>query len=92
MNTLYSFLLTFTIEQIIHCYKYNQNKTFVPMIPKYTFHWLNMTVNGSQSSVFWTLHVDFQKLQRSIPRMSTAKTDMKKIMVVMVEEKRGFLV
>ena len=88
MNTLYTFLLTFTIEQIIHCFKYNQNKTFVPTILKKTFHWLNMTLTGSPLFIFWTLHVDFQTLQRSIPRMSTSKTDMKKMMVVMVKKKR----
>ena len=92
MNTLYTFLLTFTIEQIIHCFKYNQSKTFVPTILKKTFHWLNMTLNGSPLFIFWTLHVDFQTLQRSIPRMSTSETDMKKMMVVMVEEMRGCLV
>ena len=92
MNTLYTFLLTFTIEQIIHCFKYNQNKTFVPTILKKTLHWLNMTLTGSPLLIFWTLHVDFQTLQRSIPRMSTSKTDMKKMMVVMVEEMRGCLV
>ena len=79
-------------QAIIHCYKHNQTKTFAPTIPKKTFHWLNITLNGSPSYVFWTLHVDFQTLQRSIPRMRTSKKDIKKMMVVKVEEKRRCLV
>ena len=58
------------------------------MISKKMFHWLDMMLNGSPSFIFWTLHADFQILQRSIPRMSTSKTDMKKMMVVMVKKKR----
>ena len=56
------------------------------------FHWLNMTPNGSPSYVFWTSHVDFQTLRRSILGMCTSKTDMKKMMVVMTEEKKECLV
>ena len=63
ISILNTFLVTFTIEQIIHCYKYDQNKTFVPTIPKKAFHWLNMTLNGSPSYIFLSLHVDFQTLQ-----------------------------
>ena len=88
----YTFFATFTIKQIIHCYKYNQNKTFIPKILKKTFHWLNMTLNGSPSHVFWTLHVDFQTLHQSIPWMSTSNLKDMKMMVIMVEEKRGCLV
>ena len=46
---------------------------FIPKILKKMFDWLNMTLNGSPSYVFWTLHVDFQTLHRSIPWMSTSK-------------------
>ena len=69
ISIVYTFLVTFTIKQMIHCHKYNQNKTFVPKNPKKMFHWLNMMLNGSPSYIFWSLHVDFQALLRSIPRI-----------------------
>ena len=62
------------------------------MIPEKTFHWLNMKSNGSPWYVFWTLHVVFQTLRRSILGMRTSKTDVNKVMVVMAKEKKGCLV
>ena len=53
---------------------------------------ISMKLNGSPSYVFWTLHVVFQTLWGSILGMRTSKTDVKKMMVVMAEEKKGCLV
>ena len=67
-------------------------KTKRSILPKKTFHWLNMASNGSPSYVFWTLLVDFPTLWRSTLEMCTSKTDMKKMTVVMAKEKKGCLV
>ena len=51
-----------------------------------------MTSNGSPLYVFWTWHVDFQTLSKSILGIYKSKTDMEKMMIVMAEEKKWCLV